>query len=133
MPTWRRLPSSPGELDDLELHQMIQPVVAGSLGAVGGAIPGFQVFTSILVGSLMSGSANAFLTLRVGMITKDYCCSLVSEPRVRVRRAATAEAARLLSGIVKESGARVRDAIWQEIKQRVPRPWPMRKGQPETV
>ncbi len=122
-----------GELDDLELHQMIQPVVAGSLGAVGGAIPGFQVFTSILVGSLMSGSANAFLTLRVGMITKDYCCSLVSEPRVRVRRAATAEAARLLSGIVKESGARVRDAIWQEIKQRVPRPWPMRKGQPETV
>jgi len=122
-----------GELDDLELHQMIQPVVAGSLGAVGGAIPGFQVFTSILVGSLLSGSANAFLTLRVGMITKDYCCSLVSEPRVRVRRAATAEAARLLSGIVKVSGARVRDAIWQEIKQRVPRPWPMRKAQAETV
>ncbi len=28
-----------GELDDLELHQMIQPVVAGSLGAMGGAIP----------------------------------------------------------------------------------------------
>jgi Domain of unknown function (DUF697) len=122
-----------GELDDLELHQMIQPVVAGSLGAVGGAIPGFQVFTSILVGSLLGGSANAFLTLRVGMITKDYCCCLVAEPRVRVRRAATAEAARLLSGIVKESGARVRDAIWQEIKQRVPRPWPMRKAQAETV
>jgi hypothetical protein len=122
-----------GELDDLELHQMIQPVVAGSLGAVGGAIPGFQVFTSILVGSLLGGSANAFLTLRVGMITKDYCGSLVAEPRVRVRRAATAEAARLLSGIVRESGARVRDAIWQEIKQRVPRPWPMRKGQTETV
>ena len=120
-----------GELDDLELHEMIQPVVAGSLGAVGGAIPGFQVFTSILVGSLLSGSANAFLTLRVGMITKDYCCSLVAEPRVRIRRAATAEAARLLSGIVKESGARVRDAIWQEIKQRVPRPWPMRKASAE--
>lgn len=122
-----------GELDDLELHQMIQPVVAGSLGAVGGAIPGFQVFTSIVVSSLLSGSANAFLTLRVGMITKDYCASLVSEPRVRVRRQATAEAARLLSGIVRESGARVRDAIWQEIKQRVPRPWPMRKAQAETV
>jgi hypothetical protein len=122
-----------GELDDLELHQMIQPVVAGSLGAVGGAIPGFQVFTSILVGSLLSGSANAFLTLRVGMITKDLCGSLVAEPRVRVRRAATAEAARLLSGIVRQSGARVRDALWQEIKQRVPRPWPMRKGRAETV
>jgi len=119
-----------GELDDLELHQMIQPVVAGSLGAVGGAIPGFQIFTTIMVNSLLSGSANAFLTLRVGMIAKAYCGSLVAQPRTRLRRSATAEAARLLSGIVKESGARVRDAIWKEIKLKLPRPWPMRKGQP---
>jgi len=122
-----------GELDDLELHQMIQPVVAGTLGAVGGVIPGFQVLTSILINSLLSGSANAFLTLRVGIIAKDYCGSLVAEPRAQVRRAATAEAARLLSGIVKESGARVREAVWKEIKQKIPRPWPKRKAQPETV
>jgi hypothetical protein len=122
-----------GELDDLELHQMIQPVVAGSLGAVGGAIPGFQVFTTIMVNSLLSGSANAFLTLRVGMIAKTYCGSLVAQPRTKVRRSATAQSARLLSGIVRESGARVRDAIWTEVKLKVPRPWPMRKGQPETA
>ena len=82
-----------GELDDLELHQMIQPVVAGSLGAVGGAIPGFQVFTTIMVNSLLSGSANAFLTLRVGMIAKAYCGSLVVQPRTKVRRSATTESA----------------------------------------
>jgi hypothetical protein len=122
-----------GELDDLELHQMIQPVVAGTLGAVGGAIPGFQVLTSILVNSLLSGSANAFLTLRVGIIAKDYCGALVAQPRTKVRRAATTEAARLLSGIVRESGARVRDAIWTGIKQTLPRPWPLRKAQPESV
>jgi Domain of unknown function (DUF697) len=122
-----------GELDDIELHQMIQPVVAASLGTVGGAIPGFQVFTTIAVNSLLSGSANAFLTLRVGMIAKAYCGSLVAQPRTRLRRSATAEAARLLSGIVKESGARVRDALWQEVKQKIPRPWPMRKAQAETV
>ncbi len=122
-----------GELDDLELHQMIQPVVAGTLGAVGGVIPGFQVLTSIMVNSLLSGSANAFLTLRVGIIAKDYCGSLVTEPRTQVRRAATSEAARLLSGIVRESGARVRDAVWCEIKSKIPRPWPGRKRQPETV
>jgi hypothetical protein len=122
-----------GELDDLELHQMIQPVVAGTVGAVGGAIPGFQVFTTILVNSLLSGSANAFLTLRIGMIAKEYCGSLVAEPRSRVRRAATTEAARLLSGIVKESGARVREAVWREIKNKIPRPWPLKKGQPETA
>ena len=122
-----------GELDDLELHQMIQPVVTASLGTMGGAIPGFQVFTTIAVNSLMSGSANAFLTLRVGMITKAYCGSLVARPRSMVRRSATAEAARMLSGIVKESGARVRDVLWEEVKKKIPRPWPMRKAQPETV
>jgi hypothetical protein len=122
-----------GELDDLELHQMIQPVVAGTMGAVGGVIPGFQVLTSIMVNSLLSGSANAFMTLRVGIIAKDYCGSLVAEPRTQVRRAATSEAARLLSGIVRESGTRVREAIWREIKTKVPRPWPLRKGQPETA
>jgi hypothetical protein len=122
-----------GELDDLELHQMIQPVVAGTLGAVGGAIPGFQVATSIMVNSLLSGSANAFLTLRVGIIAKDYCGLLVAEPRAQVRRAATAQAARLLSSIVKESGARVRDAMWNEVKTKIPRPWTLRKGQPEPV
>jgi hypothetical protein len=122
-----------GELDDLELHQMIQPVAAGSLGSVAGAIPGLQVMTTIVVNSLLSGSANAFLTLRVGMIAKGYCGSLVAQPRASFRRSATAESARLLSGIVKESGSRVRDAIWQEAKQKMPRPWPSRKGEPEPV
>jgi hypothetical protein len=122
-----------GELDDLELHQMIQPVVTASLGTMGGAIPGMQVFTTIAVNSLLSGSANAFLTLRVGMIAKAYCGSLVAQPRTKMRRSATAEAARLLSGIVKESGARVRDALWQEVKQKIPRPWPKRKTQAEPV
>src|SRR5207247_6798944 len=97
------------------------------------AIPGFQIFTTIMVNSLLSGSANAFLTLRVGMIAKAYCGSLIAQPRTRLRRSATTEAARLLSGIVKESGARVRDAIWKELKLKLPRAWPMRKGQPETV
>lgn len=121
------------ELDDLELHQMIQPLAAGSVGAVGGAIPGLQIFTSILVNSLLSGSANAFLTLRIGMISKNYCSSLVAVPRGRVRKAATAQAARLLTGIVRESGARLREAIWSELKLKMPRPWSAGKRQPETV
>ena len=98
-----------------------------------GAIPGFQVMTTIMVNSLLSGSANAFLTLRVGLIAKGYCGSLVAQPRAKFRRSATTEAARLLTGIVKESGARVRDAIWRDIKQKLPRPWPLRKGEPEPV
>ena len=67
------------------------------------------------------------------MIAKGYCGSLVAQPRAKFRRSATSESARSLSGIVKESGARVRDAIWQEVKQKLPRPWPLRKGEPEPV
>jgi len=121
------------ELDDLELHEMIQPLAAGSLGAVGGAIPGLQVFTTILVNSLLSGSANAFLTLRVGMIAQNSCRSLVATPRSRVRRTATAQAARLLGGIVRDSGARVREAVWSELKLKMPRPWTSHKRQAEPV
>ena len=124
---------SAGELDDLELHQIIQPLAAGSVGEVGGAIPGLQIFTSILVNSLLSGSANAFLTLRVGIISKNYCSSLVAAPRGRLRKVATAQAARLLTGIVRESGARLREAIWSELKLKMPRPWANGRRQPETV
>jgi hypothetical protein len=108
-----------GELDDLELHLMIQPLAAGALGGMAGAIPGLQVMASIVVNSLLSGSANAFLTLRVGMIARGYCGSLVTQPRATFRRSATTESVRLLSGIVKESGARVRDAMWQELKNKL--------------
>src|SRR5262249_26770628 len=122
-----------GELDDPELHEMIQPVVAGTLGASVGVVPGLPGLPANPVHSPLGGSANACLILRAGMTAKAYCGSLVAQPRTKLRRSATAESARLLSGIVRESGARVRDAIWVEIKQKLPKAWPLRRSQPETV
>ena len=84
-----------------------------------------------MVNSLLSGSANAFLTLRVGIIAKDYCGVSGCRAQDAGPPRGLGEAARLLSGIVKESGARVREAIWREIKLKIPRPWPLKKGQPE--
>lgn len=121
-----------GELDSVELHQMIQPMVAASLGTVGGAIPGLQVVTSVAVNSLISGSANAFLTLRIGMIARAYCGSLVAQPRTRVRRSATAKAARMLSDVVSDCGKQVIGALKDELWQKIPRPFGSRKA-PEPV
>jgi len=51
-----------------------------------------------VVNSVFSGAANAFLTLRVGIIAKRYCASLVLAERWAIRRAATVEAARMPGG-----------------------------------
>ncbi len=121
-----------GELDSVELHQMIQPMVAASLGTVGGAIPGLQVITSVAVNSMISGSANAFLTLRIGMITRTYCGSLVAQPRNYVRKSATSRAARMLSDVVSDCGKQVIGALKDELWQKLPRPFGSRKA-PEPV
>ena len=70
------------------------------LGSAATSIPGFQTASTLLVNSVLTGSANAFLTLRVGMIARRYCSSLVVEDRRALRRSASAQAAVLLGSIV---------------------------------
>jgi hypothetical protein len=100
-----------GELQDLDLSDQVEPVLSAAMGALGASIPGLQVAGSILANCVLDGSANAFLTLRVGMIAKRYCGALVVEPAGAVRRAATAEAAGYLGGIVADGTRRVSKAV----------------------
>ncbi|HOD75949.1 MAG TPA: DUF697 domain-containing protein [Syntrophorhabdaceae bacterium] len=108
-----------GELEDMDLAAIVQPVLTGILGSAAGAIPGFQVASMMLVSSVISGSSNAFLTLRVGAITKQYCGSLVMPTKRTVRRQATLEATRMLGSIVAEGTKKVYDAIWTSSKSRL--------------
>ena len=62
-------------------------------------MPGLQTASTILVNSVLTGSANAFLTLRVGMVARQYCSTLVVEDRRALRRSASAQAAMMLGGI----------------------------------
>ena len=52
-------------IEDVDIDALVGTV----FGSTVAAIPGMHILTS----SILSGSANAFLTLRVGMITKEYC------------------------------------------------------------
>lgn len=108
-----------GEIDDLDINEQIQPVLSSALGVLAGSVPGLQVATSIVVSSVLTGTTNAFLTLRVGIIAKRYCGSLVSGQRRTLRRAATTEAAKLLTGVVKQGTARVSRAVWEASKDKV--------------
>jgi len=108
-----------GELEDLDLGEQVEPILSSAIGALGASLPGFQVAGTILTNCVLSGSANAFLTLRVGMIAKRSCAATVLPRRADLRRAATAEAAGHLGKIVSEGGAKLTGAIWKASVSRV--------------
>lgn len=82
-------------------------VLLGTMfGSSAAAIPGMHLLAS----SILSGSANAFLTLRVGMITKGYCSSTVRVEKKGLRRAASVQAAKLLGSIVRDGTVKLSKA-----------------------
>jgi hypothetical protein len=108
-----------GELQDLDLSEQVAPVFSAVVGSLGGAVPGLQLASSILANSILSGAADAFLTLRVGMIARRYCGALVVETPSALRRRATSEAAAHLGAIVAEGSARITRALWTSSRDKV--------------
>ncbi len=118
-----------GELDDVDVSEQVQPIVTSVVGSLGTLVPGLQVATSLVVNSVLSGSTNAFLTLRVGAIAQQYCAPLVATDRRRIRRLATARAAGMLGGIVSAGSRNVVKAVAKASRDRLLR----RGGEPEPV
>jgi len=108
-----------GELDEAEIGEQIEPILSSALGAVSLSVPGVQAAASIVVTSILTGAANAFLTLRVGIVARRWCGSLIIADRRMLRRSATAEAAKLLGSIVKSGTARISRALWHASKGKV--------------
>jgi hypothetical protein len=107
------------ELEDVDLSEYIQPVLTGLLGSAAGTLPGFQVASIFLVSSVLSGSSNAFLTLRVGAITKQYCRSLVIPSKREIRRNATLEATKMLGTIVTDGTKKIYTVLWTSSKDKM--------------
>ena len=105
-----------GELDDIDISQQVEPILSSAMGTVALSIPGLRVAGSILVNSVITGAANAFLTLRVGIVAKRYCGSLILAEKRTVRRMATAEAAKLLGSIVRQGTTRLSRVLWEASK-----------------
>ncbi len=105
-----------GAIQEVDLNEQIQPVLGSALGSMAGAIPGFQVAAAVLVNSVMSGTANTYLTLRVGLIAKQYCGAVVIKPKPALRRAASAQAAKMLGEIVASGTSKISNAIWEAVR-----------------
>jgi hypothetical protein len=107
------------EFEDIDISEQVEPVLSSTLGALALTIPGVQLAASILVNSVLTGTANAFLTLRVGIIAKRYCGSLVIAEKRTLRRTASAEGAKLLGSIVKQGTTKLSKALWKTSKGKV--------------
>jgi hypothetical protein len=99
------------ELEDLDLAEQVQPIIGAAFGSAAGAIPGFGAATTLFINSVTTGAANAFLTLRVGVITQEYCRATVLPSRRTVRRIAVLKATQLLGAITLAGTKRVAGAI----------------------
>lgn len=80
---------------DEYVRQLMAPLVSGS--AVG-ALPGAQAIAGTITSSVLTGSTNCLLTLRCGIIARDYL-SLNLDGRGAMRHSATLEAARMFMGL----------------------------------
>lgn len=100
------------EIEDLDISEQIEPIVASIMGSgAASMVPGVSLAANILASSLLEGTANAFLTLRVGMVAKRYSTTLTQIDRRLVRRSATIAAAALLGTTVADSAKVVSRAV----------------------
>lgn len=106
------------ELDDLDLREQVEPVIKAAIGgSIAGLVPGISTVASIIMHSVLEGTANAYLTLRVGVISQTYCRALTSVNRQQARRYASITAAGMLGKIVNASATKVIKAIMSAAKQ----------------
>ncbi len=91
-------------IQEIEMTELAAPIVISIVPSLNGAIPGMQGISNLILNSLANGSANAFLTLRVGIMARMYCESFTMPVGMLVRTGATRKALEMLGSITKEQG-----------------------------
>ena len=106
-------------LEDMDLiEDQMEPLIASILGeSIASAIPGMVPITNLVVSSLMEGSVNAFLTLRVGLVTQSYLGMEVPQTRALIKRNASTQAISYMGSIIKDNGKFVIKAIGKSVKK----------------
>lgn len=106
------------------LEDQLEPVIASIMGSsLSSLTPAFNTAATIVTNSIIEGSANAFLTLRVGVITKMYCSSLVKQEKKRLRRTAAVQAASMLGKVLSESAYTVTKIVFRATRKASARPF----------
>jgi hypothetical protein len=93
-------------LEEIDLSEQVEPLVESAMSGIT-AVPIVGAMVTPFVAATLDGTANAFLTLRVGIITSWYCAPLVRIEKKKARRQAAAQAAKLLGAIVVEGAQKI--------------------------
>ncbi|CCO23581.1 DUF697 domain-containing protein [Maridesulfovibrio hydrothermalis] len=89
-----------GAVEELDIQSQIEAIMSPVLaGSALGMIPGAGGLTSIVTASILDGSTNAFLALRVGIITRGHFNFHADKKSAGYRRAVLKEAAGMLLSI----------------------------------
>ena len=134
-------------IDDYDFSIILTPIIAsalatGSTDAIGSLVsevvdlahdvPGKVLVSNVVKGisksaegavklitnSVIDGTANAFLTLRVGCITNQYCSSISKPDKSIVRRNATYAAASMITDIAKNNSVQIFAAAKKVAKEK---------------
>ncbi|MGF3214852.1 DUF697 domain-containing protein [Facklamia sp. P12945] len=102
------------DLIEAQMEPFISSILGGSLLSM---IPGSVSITNLIANSILEGSINALLTLRVGIVTMDYLGSLKDADNQVIKRSATIESTKLLGQIIKDGSLKVIQTIVKSVKK----------------
>jgi hypothetical protein len=113
------------KIENLDLiEDQLEPIIASLMGSsLSSLTPAFNTAANIITNSVIQGSANAFLTLRVGVITRQYCSSLIRPERSQLRRAAMVQATALLAKVLGDSTYQVTKSVLRATAKAGKRPF----------
>lgn len=96
------------EIEDVDLSQQLEPIVSALFKNAGSrSVPFLGNASQVILDSLLEGSTNAFLTLRVGILAKRYCGATGVLDKKGLKKSAFKEAASMLTKVTAKSAGRI--------------------------
>lgn len=104
------------EIEDLDITRQVEPIINSLLNSPGRSIPVVGHAAHIITDSILEGSTNAYLTLRVGVVAQRYCGQVDVTDRKSIRANSYVVAASMLRSIVMRSSGQVVSSIMRAVK-----------------
>lgn len=104
------------EIEDLDITRQVEPIINSLLNSPGRSLPVVGHAAHIITDSILEGSTNAYLTLRVGVVAQRYCGQTEVTDRKSIRSSSYVVAASMLRTIVMRSSGQVVSSIMRAMK-----------------